>query len=113
VAAEHPVGTAQTLIGGSVSGASGSSRSPRAECHRPPPLFIAQATGAHQPDAVGRPRSGRGQGLRRVVGLERVEIILTFSPLISTLLLTLYFHFIRFILDQSIGHVSSSQLYCR
>jgi hypothetical protein len=33
VAAELPIGTVQTLIGGCVGGASGSSSLPRTECH--------------------------------------------------------------------------------
>jgi hypothetical protein len=36
---------------------------PRDSCPRPPPLFIALATGAHPPLRVGRPRSGRSQGV--------------------------------------------------
>jgi hypothetical protein len=37
---------------------------PRTVCVHPPPLYMALATGAHQPQKVGRPRSGRVRGER-------------------------------------------------
>ena len=52
----------------------------------PTSVYIAQATGAHQPDVVGRPRSGRrsDQGLVRSLDSNQgKDINLTFSPLIS------------------------------
>jgi hypothetical protein len=72
VAAELPVGTALTLIGGSSGGASGSSGQPRTECHWPPPLYIVQAIGAHQPANGWAPpirARTRSRGRARAVGL--------------------------------------------
>jgi hypothetical protein len=53
--------TALTLIGGSVGGVEEHGE-PHVSSPRPPPLFIALASGAHGPLRVGRPRSGRNQG---------------------------------------------------
>jgi hypothetical protein len=61
VAAELPVGTVRTLIGGSIGGASGTPVNLVTCATAPTTVYIAHATGAHQPDAVGRPRSGRGR----------------------------------------------------
>jgi hypothetical protein len=53
--------TALTQIGGSVGGDEEHGE-PRVSSPRPPPLFIALASGAQRPLRVGRPRSGRSQG---------------------------------------------------
>ena len=66
--------------------------------HRGPPTMVW----------LGAPDQGAIMGSRWVVGPTRVEINLTFSPLIST-----FFAFTNFITDQYIEHVSSSQLNCR
>jgi hypothetical protein len=80
---------------------------------RSPPLYIALSQGPTNHILVGRPRSGRGRGVGSSRWTRSCEINLTFSPLISTLLLTLTLHFTCFITDQYIEHVSSSQLNCR
>jgi hypothetical protein len=61
-----------TLIGGLSGGASGISGQPRTECHWPPPLYIVQATGAHQPANGWAPpirARTRSRGRARAVGL--------------------------------------------
>jgi hypothetical protein len=78
---------------------------------RPPTLYIAQRQGPTVHKRTDAPDQGARQGVGRAVGLIPLEINLTFSPLISSLLLTLYFT--RFITDQYIEHVLSSQLNCR
>jgi hypothetical protein len=113
---EHPVGTVLNPDRWVCWWGEWHSGQPRDLCHRP--HHCIYSTGDRGPPT----RCGWAPPIRartrsrvrvRAVGLGREEIILTFSPLISTFLLTLYFHFIHFILDQYIGHVSSSQLYCR
>jgi hypothetical protein len=82
----------------------------------PTTLYSAGDRGPPTSERLGAPDQGADEvkgSCQSRWALVRWRSILTFSPLISTFLLTLYFHFIRFILDQSIGHVSSSQLYCR
>jgi hypothetical protein len=58
---------------------------------RPPTLYIAQRQGPTVYKRMDAPDQGTRQGVGRVVGLAPLEINLTFSPLISSLLLTLYF----------------------
>ena len=66
-----PVATALTLIGGWYRWGVAAHDEPRKTCPRPPPVFIAQATGAHQPlDWLGAPDQGAGNG-GGVVGLQR------------------------------------------
>jgi hypothetical protein len=72
------------------------------------PFIVALRDGG--PPAIGlavRPRSGRVTDSGSVVGPIRIEIKLTFSPLISTYSLTSY---VRFHSDQCIEHASSQQL---
>jgi hypothetical protein len=79
--------------------------------HAPAPtssFYLALRDGG--PHAIGlavRPRSGRVTDSESIVGPIRVEVKLTFSPLISTHLLTFY---VRFHSDQCIEHASSQQL---
>jgi hypothetical protein len=60
VAMELPVGIVRTLIGGSIGGAGGTAVNLVTCATAPTTVYIAHAIGAHQPVAVGRPRSGHG-----------------------------------------------------
>ena len=91
-AAELPVGLAQNprsdwCVGGVVVHGQ-----PLNPCPGTPPLYIALATGAHQPwFGWAPPIRARVRGPFDPLGSNGIEINLTFPPLISTLLLTLYF----------------------
>jgi hypothetical protein len=84
----------------------------RAISYRVPPapttLYIAGDRVPPTSERLGAPDQGAVKRHVEQLGSYVVEINLTFPPLISTLLLTLYLYFNHFILDQFRGHVSSS-----
>jgi hypothetical protein len=98
---------------GSVGGSRGNAVNLVLRAPAPTSVYIALPQGPTNHISVGRPRSGRERGVGSSRWTRSSEINLTFSPLISTLLLTLTLHFTHFITDQYIEHVSSSQLNCR